>query len=121
MKFPIKVNVLGSEYTILKRAYQDDEGLEGLGGYCRYLVREIVIADFKTIPSISSDDKRVLDALEKETIRHELIHAFLNESGLGQSTLVEENMPWSQNEEMVDWIAIQFPKIMKAYKEVGCI
>jgi len=28
---------------------------------------------------------------------------------------------WARHEEMVDWIAIQFPKIMKAFQEVGAL
>ena len=28
---------------------------------------------------------------------------------------------WSKNEEMIDWLAIQIPKIYKAYQEAGCL
>ncbi|MFD1464645.1 hypothetical protein ACFQ4L_00875 [Lapidilactobacillus mulanensis] len=42
--------------------------------------------------------------------RHELIHAFLCESGLA------ENSDWAQNEEVVDWIARQFPKLFETFK-----
>ena len=45
-------------------------------------------------------------------MRHELIHAFLFESGLA------ENSNWARNEEMVDWIARQFPKMAKTFQEV---
>ena len=55
----------------------------------------------------------------KETLRHEILHAFLNESGLCSSTLCFEG-GWTKNEEMIDWFAIQFPKIAKVYKECGC-
>lgn len=27
---------------------------------------------------------------------------------------------WAQNEEMVDWLAIQSPKIFVTFQEVGC-
>ena len=37
----------------------------------------------------------------KKVIRHELVHAFLFESGLSVNS-------WADNEEIVDWIAIQF-------------
>ena len=52
-------------------------------------------------------------------IRHEIIHAFLFESGLAQNTNDVES--WAMNEEMVDWLAIQFPKLLKAFKEAECI
>lgn len=52
--------------------------------------------------------------LEKNK-RHEIIHAFLFESGLA------ENSEWAQNEEMVDFFAIQFPKLMEAFKNADAI
>ena len=53
----------------------------------------------------------------KETLRHEIIHAFLNESGLRYDAK-ESFGPWTQNEEMIDWFAIQSPKIFKVYEEL---
>lgn len=47
--------------------------------------------------------------------RHEIIHAFLFESGLA------ENSEWAQNEEMVDFFAIQFPKLMEVFKNADAI
>ena len=52
-------------------------------------------------------------------LRHEIIHAYLEESGLSASS----NMisAWAQNEEMVDWLAIQSSKIFATFQEVGCL
>ena len=47
--------------------------------------------------------------------RHEIIHAFLFESGLA------ENSYWAQNEEMVDFFAIQAPKLFKAFKAADAL
>ena len=55
----------------------------------------------------------------KTTLRHEIVHAFLGESGLSANS--NETDAWARNEEMVDWIAIQGPKIWKAWKEVGAV
>jgi hypothetical protein len=55
-----------------------------------------------------------------ETLRHEIVHAFFNESGLRESTNHFEGA-WCKNEELVDWIAIQFPKIHKVYAELGIL
>ena len=49
-------------------------------------------------------------------IRHEIIHAFLFESGLGFNV---ENRPLGQSETMVDWFALQYPKIKKVFEELG--
>ena len=53
---------------------------------------------------------RDLDKIARKKIRHELVRAFAYESGLA------ENSPWALNEEMTDWIAIQFPKMLKAFE-----
>ena len=57
---------------------------------------------------------------EKNTLRHELLHAYLAESGLAANAL-SSYTAWAENEEMVDWFAIQSPKIFKTFKEVGCL
>jgi len=58
-------------------------------------------------------DQQDLDSVTRKNIRHELIHAFLSESGLWA------NCDWAK-EEMVDWLAIQFPKLLKAFTECKC-
>ena len=52
-------------------------------------------------------------------LRHEIIHAFLFESGLECNSLKTYN--WAENEEMVDWFAIQSPKIFILYKELNIL
>lgn len=47
-----------------------------------------------------------------EVLRHELIHAFFNEVGL-------EN--YSNDEVLVDWMAKQFPKMIKAMESCGAL
>lgn len=59
-------------------------------------------------------------AAQKETLRHEIVHAFFNESGLADSSSTVEGA-WAKNEEMVDWIALQGPKLCAAWKEAGCL
>ena len=56
-----------------------------------------------------------LNEHKKKLIRHEIIHAFLFESGLG------ENSNWAQNEEMVDWLAFQIPKVVEVFQKIDCI
>ena len=53
-------------------------------------------------------------------LRHEIVHAFFNESGLMDSSL-QYSGGWAKNEEMVDWIASQFNKIMECFKAAGCL
>jgi hypothetical protein len=115
------VEILGTLYTLKKVSHGQDEIIERLqyGGYCDGNSKEIVLLDLKTLPDWANESREYIARKEKETLRHEIIHAFLNESGLGWNSSPVERA-WAKNEEMVDWIAIQFPKILKVYKELGC-
>ena len=115
------VEILGTKYTIRKVRVGEDEFIDKLqyGGYCSATGREIVLLDLKSVPDWANEPPEIIKRKERETLRHEVIHAFLNESGLGWNSLPLEHA-WAKNEEMVDWIAIQFPKIHKVYVKLGC-
>lgn len=55
----------------------------------------------------------------KEVLRHEIVHAFLAESGLQADT--SKARAWAMNEEMVDWIARQGPKIFQTFREADAM
>lgn len=118
----LTANVLGTEYKIETRKVSEDKFLKEnhLSGYCSEDECLIVIADLNEeqyFPNMTDFEKEIY---RKKTLRHELFHAFLNESGLQDSALRPE-CPWSKNEEMVDWFAIQSPKIFKVFKELDLI
>jgi hypothetical protein len=115
------VNILGTRYKLKKVNFGQDEFMDRMkfGGYCDCMTKEIVTLNLKTLPDFANDPEEVIARKEKETLRHEIIHAFFNESGLQWNSLPVEQA-WAKNEEMVDWFAIQFPKILKVYKELGC-
>lgn len=117
-----KINVLGTDYTLRRVDYGQDEYMEKMnfGGYCDSYAKEIVILNLKTTPEWKNDPDEVIQAKEKETIRHELIHAFLNESGLEWSSFIPDKA-WAKNEEMIDWFAIQMPKMLKAFEAADCL
>lgn len=83
-------------------------------GWVDPMAKEILIYNYKQ-DAISVKD---LVAYQRKVIRHEIVHAFLYESGLWQNSYGSKC--WAQNEEMVDWFAIQEPKIHSAYIEAGC-
>lgn len=118
----MKLNILGAEYAVLVKKYEEDDAFEknGICGYCDGHVKEIVVCDLKTYMGFDEADPRSIDVMQKEVLRHEIIHAFFDESGLMESSHVSES-GWTQNEEMVDWFALQGPKIFKAWKEAGAI
>lgn len=110
-----KVNILGSEWKIIYR--DDDPAFEDAKGYANGPAREIVIAN----PKVVALDNLAFSLKDEYTdmrrvVRHEIVHAFLMESGLDESSLPAD--AWATNEEMVDWFARQGPKIYKAWKEV---
>ena len=115
------VDILGTKYTLHKVRVGQDEFMDKLhfGGYCNATSKEIVLLDLKSVPDWANEPIESIRKQERETLRHEIIHAFLNESGLGWNSLPIEHA-WAKNEEMVDWIAIQFPKIQRVFIKLGC-
>lgn len=101
------VNVLGTEYTIERIPENEDKHFTECDGYCDETTKRIVV----TIREPDKMDKGNLELYYQKCVRHELIHAFLFESGLC------ENCEWAHNEEVVDWIAAQFPKMLKAMQD----
>lgn len=114
----MQVNILGTEYEIVIGNEEDYPRLRQADGYTDTSIKKIVILDVSTIKD-SDENIKDLTSYQQKVTRHEIIHAFFYESGLWvNSNDVEQ---WAMNEEMVDWLAIQIPKIYKAFREVGCI
>jgi hypothetical protein len=113
------INILGTEYTINNYNYTDKPEFEkrGTDGYCDSILKEIAYVNMKTFPTWENEPEKYCKLVEKQIMRHEIIHAFLNESGL-QDSAGKPMSAWAKNEEMVDWIAIQFPKIHKVFDEL---
>lgn len=110
----MKVDILGTEYTVEYRKREDDNFLNNnRDGYCDKTVKLIVVEDTPKETSLGD-----YDVYKKTVMRHEIIHAFLFESGLHECFLHTES---GHDETYVDWIATQFPKILEVYKKVGCL
>lgn len=110
-----KLNILGTEYQIMFRTEQDDHRLEDSDGYFDHSSKMIVCGEFEPDKWSVSD----LKAYQKKVLRHEILHAFLYESGVWNNSGGVEN--WALSEEMTDWFAIQSPKIFEAYREAGAM
>lgn len=105
------VNILGSEWKIVFRKISEDKTLEDAEGYASMSSNTIVIR------SENIENAENFERYQKRVLRHELIHAFLQESGLAQNS-IEDAGAWARNEEMVDWFAHQSPKIFKVFTEL---
>lgn len=100
------VNILGTEYRIVEEGFKDEE----CDGYCDYTSKEIHIRNDNV------NDVGDFDYLMKKQLRHEIVHAFLSESGLQAN--YEHYKQFGHEETIVDWFAIQSPKIFKAFQEL---
>lgn len=104
------VNVLGTNYTIERRNKKEDSELAYCDGYCDTSIKLIVIIDVNSLKKEGS--VKDLYFYEQKVLRHELVHAFLFESGLAH------NSSWATNEELVDWIALQFNKLQEVFNQI---
>ncbi len=115
----LRINILGTDYDI---HFVDEfpeylrEVGENASGLCNRHDRDIFIK--RCNDKYMTEEGRA--RCEKDTLRHEIIHAYLSESGLSANASHCYGA-WAENEEMVDWISIQFPKICRTFKEVGCL
>lgn len=107
-----KISILGTEYTIIVE--RENKNFDKADGYCDESVKEIHIKIHKP------DEYNIknIHYYYKKVLRHEIVHAFFFESGLHDNAL-DFGGSWSVNEEMVDWIAYQFHKIEKVFRELN--
>lgn len=112
MNYRMTINILGTKYKIIQCGKHEDDYLNRCDGYCDKTSKKIVVG-------IKESDCELEDfeTYRKKVMRHEILHAFLFESGLGENW--EHQV--GHDETYVDWIATQFPKLLKAYEEAGCI
>lgn len=117
-----EVNILGTEYTISFVKISECEYLKEkhFCGSCNSITKEILIGDASEEEFFDKLSPKEQEIVTKEIMRHEIIHAFMNESGLQDNSL-QYCSGWAKNEEMIDWIAIQFPKMLQVFKEAECI
>lgn len=116
----MKASILGTEYDVVFKDYESEKlfGERGIDGYCDDIDKVICVCNMKTYPGWENETEEYCKKQQATTLRHEIIHAFLNESGLQDSSGRLQNIGWAKNEEMIDFFAIQFPKIQKVFEEL---
>lgn len=111
MKLDRVVKILGQTWRVKICSMETEPRLKTLSGFTDRTSHFIGIID--------PDEKECnLDnpvALVKEIMRHEVIHAYMFESGLGDSW---EHSQYGQDETIVDWIALQFDKMWVTIKDL---
>ena len=108
----MKIDVLGVEYEILTMSEDKFPKLKTLNanGLAELYDKKLIINERSCKPTEETYDN--LEAYARKVIRHEIVHAFFHESGL---------MDYSNDEMLVDWMALQLPKVLKAFKEADCL
>lgn len=114
------VNILGTDYKLMfVKSGIDYEILpKDMDGLCDNDNKTLYINNSYLHDSNDSRFTNNPESYMMRTIRHEIIHAFLHCSGLN-NCCYKSRGSWAENEEMVDWIAIQFTKISKVFIELG--
>lgn len=116
------INILGTQYKLIEKEYNADTHFKNAScdGYCDDITKEIVTRRMKTYPGYENENEEYCRLEENATKRHEIVHAYFNESGLKESSL-RCDRGWARNEEMIDWIAVQGGKIYETWRLVGCV
>lgn len=102
------VKILGTEYTV---KVDDNLIKQGADGMCKEYTKEILVRSAEDM-LCEDDAAEVKEKRFKEVLRHEIIHAFFCEAGLDD---------YSSNEQLVDWLAKQFPKMVQAFEMQKCL
>lgn len=106
-----KFSILGAAWKLMYiPAEKDIVKMDNIAGYCDPTERLIVIYEPPADANVRNSEK-VLAA----TVRHEVIHAYLFESGLGEEMIGVQG----HNEQFIDWFALQAVKIWKTFCELG--
>ncbi len=100
-----KVKILGTDYEIVNQTAMENSKLINANGLCEFWAKKIVVD--KALPDPETYEN--LDEFNKKVLRHEIIHAYFGESGLNR---------YMEDEDLVDWLAVQFHKIEDTFKEL---
>ena len=113
------IEILGTKYKLEYRNLEDNKELDEMDGYTDNYKKIIVIGNLEQRDYFKNELKGKINIVKNKVLRHEIIHAFLFESGLDTNSNRSDS--WADNEEMVDWLAIQSPKIFKVYKNLDIL
>ena len=108
------IGILGTDYNI-KFVLEEELEKRNIDGYCDVSTKSIAVGVFVPAEGKLED----LHAHQKKVLRHEIIHAFMYESGLAECSGCVDN--WAQNETMVDYFAFQHNKIHAAFEQAGAL
>ena len=95
----MKINILGTDYTLAKETDETNSSLEGNSGLCEPYSKRIII---------DTSDEGKIDVVENydgychRVLRHEAFHALFFEAGFSK---------YYEDEDLVEALAILYPKM----------
>lgn len=115
---PKSVSILGQPYKVYELSPQDEGTMEdGVLGTTDWTTHEIIVRGSIKDPEDHGLANR--EVLYKSVLRHEIVHAFLFEAGM--TGFDEWSGSYATNELIVDWIAVNAPKMHMAFDEAGAL
>ena len=109
------LNILGSEWKLKVCKVEEEPKLQEADGLTDRSSKTMIVRDDQEGVEYPLDD---YPAYQKEVKRHEIIHAFLYESGLGNELT---HPSFGHDELSISWFAIQFPKIYEVFVKADAI
>lgn len=106
-----KVNILGTDYTIREVMNKTEDvrlDLLDANAVCEPYTKEIILKDIPNDVRYVND----LESYKKKVLRHELVHAFLHESGLSS---------YESDELLVEWIAQKMQQMADVMINLDCL
>ena len=105
------ITILGSTWDLEYRSHKEDRILDDCDGYCDWTIRLIVVE------KEADGNLGNMTAYMNKVARHEIVHAYLLECGLAESSCATG--AWANNDEMVDWFARLGPQIFIVWMTAG--
>lgn len=110
------ISILGTPYSLRRVSSDHRIGFDQILGLCDRMLKVIYVIDTNTIESYKNRDTDWKFKEEQYNLHHEIVHAYFTECGLNSCTR-NTVVPWSEDEEIVDWIAFMNRKISASFDE----
>ena len=110
------ITILGTDYSLCRVSSDHRNGFDKVLGVCDRNLKVIYVIDTNTIESYKNKDADWRFREEQHSLHHEIVHAYFTECGLN-SCVKNTVVPWSEDEEIVDWIAFMNRKISASFDE----
>lgn len=106
-------NVLGTDWTLRFEDESCSPRYQEHNGWCDSSTKQCHVC-YRTQNKMTLENPY---DFYNSIARHEVIHAFLYESGIVSAAIIRTNK-WCKDEMMIDWMATQMPKIYEVFKHL---